>query len=304
MPGAHRVPRAGHPRGRRAQDEGRPGEAGQGASRPLPRRTPPSRSRTDEETGQTDHLGHGRAAPRGHRRPHAARVQRRRHRRPSRRWPTARRSPSRSTRSTTATSSRPVAPASSPSSHQPGAHGPRRAATSSSTRSHGGRDPEGVHPGGRRRASRRRSTSACSAGYPTVDVRAKLVDGQYTTWTPRRWPSRSPARMAFKEAARKAKPVLLEPIMAVEVVTPEDYMGDVDRRPRPAAGAASSGMEERRQQPGHPGAGAPVRDVRLPYRPAFAHPEAARPTRCEFHSLPARSRTPSPESQIIKRVGE
>ena len=51
--------------------------------------------------------------------------------------------------------------------------------------------------------------------------------------------------MAFKEAARKAKPVLLEPIMAVEVVTPEDYMGDVIGDLSSAAAASVEGMEQR-----------------------------------------------------------
>ena len=48
-----------------------------------------------------------------------------------------------------------------------------------------------------------------------------------TTSTPRRWPSKSPARWRSRRRARKANPVLLEPVMAVEVVTPEDFLGDV-----------------------------------------------------------------------------
>ncbi|MGV3760380.1 MAG: elongation factor G [Actinomycetota bacterium] len=65
------------------------------------------------------------------------------------------------------------------------------------------------------------------AGYPTVDVRAILVDGKYHDVDSSEMAFKIAGSMAFKEAARKAKPVLLEPIMAVEVVTPEDYMGDV-----------------------------------------------------------------------------
>ena len=66
------------------------------------------------------------------------------------------------------------------------------------------------------------------AGYPVVDVRGDHRGRLATTrWTPRRWPSRSPASMGFREGARKAEPVLLEPIMKVEVITPEEYMGDV-----------------------------------------------------------------------------
>jgi elongation factor G len=65
------------------------------------------------------------------------------------------------------------------------------------------------------------------AGYPTVDVRAKLVDGQYHDVDSSEMAFKIAGTMAFKKAADIAKPVLLEPIMSVEVVTPEDYMGDV-----------------------------------------------------------------------------
>jgi elongation factor G len=65
------------------------------------------------------------------------------------------------------------------------------------------------------------------AGYPTVDVRATLVDGKYHDVDSSEMAFKIAGSMVFKEAARKAKPVLLEPIMSVEVVTPEDYMGDV-----------------------------------------------------------------------------
>jgi elongation factor G len=65
------------------------------------------------------------------------------------------------------------------------------------------------------------------AGYPTVDVRATLVDGKYHEVDSSEMAFKIAGSMVFKEAARKANPVLLEPIMAVEVVTPEDYMGDV-----------------------------------------------------------------------------
>jgi elongation factor G len=65
------------------------------------------------------------------------------------------------------------------------------------------------------------------AGYPTVDIRATLVDGKYHDVDSSEMAFKIAGSMAFKEAARKARPVLLEPIMAVEVVTPEVYMGDV-----------------------------------------------------------------------------
>ncbi|HEY2331092.1 MAG TPA: elongation factor G, partial [Acidimicrobiales bacterium] len=65
------------------------------------------------------------------------------------------------------------------------------------------------------------------AGYPVVDVRAVLTDGSAHDVDSSEMAFKIAGSMAFKEAARKAQPVLLEPIMAVEVVTPEDYMGDV-----------------------------------------------------------------------------
>ncbi len=65
------------------------------------------------------------------------------------------------------------------------------------------------------------------AGYPVVDVRATLYDGSYHEVDSSEMAFKIAGSMAFKEAAKKARPVLLEPIMSVEVVTPEEYMGDV-----------------------------------------------------------------------------
>ncbi|MFV0259252.1 MAG: elongation factor G [Acidimicrobiales bacterium] len=70
-------------------------------------------------------------------------------------------------------------------------------------------------------------TTGVLAGYPTVDVRVTLLDGKYHDVDSSEMAFKIAGTMAFKQAARQAKPVLLEPIMAVEVVTPEDYMGDV-----------------------------------------------------------------------------
>jgi elongation factor G len=65
------------------------------------------------------------------------------------------------------------------------------------------------------------------AGYPTVDIKARLVDGQYHDVDSSEMAFKIAGQMAFRKAAEAARPVLLEPIMAVEVVTPEEYMGDV-----------------------------------------------------------------------------
>jgi elongation factor G len=65
------------------------------------------------------------------------------------------------------------------------------------------------------------------AGYPLVDIRATLTGGSYHDVDSSEMAFKIAGSMAVKKAARQAKPVLLEPIMAVEVVTPDDYMGDV-----------------------------------------------------------------------------
>ncbi|MDP3559628.1 MAG: elongation factor G [Legionellaceae bacterium] len=65
------------------------------------------------------------------------------------------------------------------------------------------------------------------AGYPVVDVKATLYDGSFHDVDSSEMAFKIAGSQAFKQGALKAKPVLLEPIMSVEVVTPEDYMGDV-----------------------------------------------------------------------------
>ena len=65
------------------------------------------------------------------------------------------------------------------------------------------------------------------AGYPMVDIRVTLTDGKYHDTDSSEIAFKVAGSIAFKEAARRAKPVLLEPIFKVEVVTPEEFMGDV-----------------------------------------------------------------------------
>jgi elongation factor G len=69
--------------------------------------------------------------------------------------------------------------------------------------------------------------SGILAGYPVVDIRVELVDGSYHDVDSSEMAFKVAGSMAFKEAMKRAKPKLLEPVMAVEVVTPEDYLGDV-----------------------------------------------------------------------------
>ena len=65
------------------------------------------------------------------------------------------------------------------------------------------------------------------AGYPVVDVKIELIDGSYHDVDSSERAFKIAGSMAFKEALKRSKPKLLEPIMAVEVVTPDDYLGDV-----------------------------------------------------------------------------
>ena len=70
-------------------------------------------------------------------------------------------------------------------------------------------------------------TSGVLAGFPVVDIKFTLFDGSYHDVDSNENAFRMAASMAFKEGMKKAQPTLLEPMMAVEVETPEDYMGNV-----------------------------------------------------------------------------
>ena len=69
--------------------------------------------------------------------------------------------------------------------------------------------------------------SGVLAGYPVVDIKVELVEGSYHDVDSSEMAFKIAGSMAFKEAMKRAKPKLLEPMMAVEVVTPEEYLGDV-----------------------------------------------------------------------------
>jgi elongation factor G len=69
--------------------------------------------------------------------------------------------------------------------------------------------------------------SGVLAGYPVVDVKVELIDGSYHDVDSSERAFKIAGSMAFKEAMKRAKPKILEPMMAVEVTTPEDYLGDV-----------------------------------------------------------------------------
>ena len=109
------------------------------------------------------------------------------------------------------------------------------------------------------------------AGYPLVGIKATLLDGAYHDVDSSEMAFKIAGSMVLKEAIRKADPVLLEPMMAVEVRTPEDYMGDVigdinSRRGHIQAMEDISGAKVvKRSRPA-------VRDVRVRRRPAVQDP--------------------------------
>jgi elongation factor G len=184
---------------------------------------PSFRVKTDEESGQTIIEGHGRTAPRHPRRPHEARVQGRgQHRcaagclprddhqaRPNRLHPqeavgwfgSVRRVKIR---------------------FEP--NEPGEASSSKQDRRWFG--AEGIHPG--RREGHRQSVmdSGPLAGFPMLDIKATLIDGRYHDVDSSSRLRNRGAR-CFREGSRRHGSKLLEPIMKVEVVTPEDYVGDV-----------------------------------------------------------------------------
>ena len=138
---------------------------------------------------------------------------------------------------------------------------------------HRRRDPAGVHPGGQPGHPRGDGVRACSPASRRSTCGSSSSTARTTTSTPRRWRSRSPARWRSRRRCAPARPVLLEPIMAVEVVTPEDYMGDVIGDLSSRRGKVE-GMEQRGTSQVDQGAGSALRYVRLRYRPALAHPGA------------------------------
>jgi len=100
------------------------------------------------------------------------------------------------------------------------------------------------------------------AGYPMVDIKATLYDGSYHDVDSSEMAFKIAGSMGFKQGAAQAKPVLLEPIMKVEVVTPEDYMGDIVGDLNRRRGRVL-GMEER--------SGAKVIDAEVPLSEMFGY---------------------------------
>ena len=116
------------------------------------------------------------------------------------------------------------------------------------------------------------------AGYPVVDCKVTLYDGSYHDVDSSEIAFKIAGSMAFKEGARKANPVLLEPIMEVEVVTPDDYMGDVNGDLNRRRGMLQ-GLEDCARRQDRSRQGAARGNVRLCDDAALDDRRAARPIR-------------------------
>jgi elongation factor G len=208
--------------GRRAQDQGRPGKDGHRAG-PLAQEDPSFRVRTDEESRPDHHLRHGRAAPGNHRRPHEARVRRRSQRR--------------------------QAAGGLPRDHpQAGEDVEGKFVRQSGGKGQYGHVVLKIEPqepgkgfefvdaikGGVvprefipavKKGVEDTLPNGVLAGYPVVDVKVTLTFGSYHEVDSNENAFKMAASMGFKDGCRKASPVILEPMMAVEVETPEDYAG-------------------------------------------------------------------------------
>ena len=172
-----------------------------------------------------DRVRHGRAPPRGHRRPHEARVQGR-----GRRRPPAGRLPRDRARSA-------VQKVEGKFVRQTGGSGQYGVVYIDLepapgegfdfvNKIKGGSVPSEFIPAVEKGIEEALETGV-KAGYPMVDVRATLTDGKYHDTDSSEIAFKVAGSLALKEAAKRAKPVLLEPVMAVEVVAPQEYLGDV-----------------------------------------------------------------------------
>ena len=131
--------------------------------------------------------------------------------------------------------------------------------------------------------------SGVLAGYPCVDIKITIYDGSYHDVDSNEMAFKIAGSMGFKAGCEKASPVILEPIMAVEVVVPEDYMGDVIGNLNSRRGPHREHGGPVRLQGGHR-QGAPGRDVRL-----LHHPPRHDPGPRQLHHAVLALRRGSPE---------
>jgi translation elongation factor EF-G len=145
-------------------------------------------------------------------------------------------------------------------------------------------------------------TSGVLAGFPVVDVKFTLFDGSYHDVDSNENAFRMAASMAFKDGMRKASPTLLEPMMAVEVETPEELHGQRDGRPVEASRHGSGHGRSAGRRQGDQGRGAAGRDVRL-LDHVRSLTRVARPTRWSSSTTPKRRRTSPKRSSTRSNFG-
>ncbi len=219
-----RLPGAGDSAGDRAEDQGRSGKAGHGDRQAGAGRS--DAQGFDRSGYRADDSGrHGRVAPRNHCRPHAARIRRGRECRQAA-GGVSRDHPPDGANTITRTRSRPAAAASTRACKlrvepNPGSE------FEFVNEVTGGNIPKEFIP-----AIEKGVVEALEhgilAGYPMSDVKVTVFDGAYHDVDSSEMAFKICASICVKEAARKAKPVLLEPVMRVEVVVPDEYMGPVN----------------------------------------------------------------------------
>ena len=151
-------------------------------------------------------------------------------------------------------------------------------------------------------------TRGILAGYPIDDVRIELYDGSYHEVDSSEMAFKIAGSMAFQDAAKKAKPVLMEPIMRVEVVCPKDYLGDVMGNLAARRGRIQSAGEPRRHRD-HLRPRAAQRHVRLRDGPPLAHAgprhllDAFRPLRAGAEQCERRSHRAGSGHEVVKAQG-
>ena len=216
-------PDAGHLGGGRAENQGRPGEDGPRPAAPREGRSFVPRVHRPG-VGPDHHHRHGRAAPRDHRRPHEARVQGRGERRQ------AAGRLSRDHRGKVESEGKFVRQSGGRGQYghvwlklEPNEPGKGNEFVNGIV---GGTVPREFIPAIEKGIKEAVETGVM-AGYPVVDVKVTAFDGSYHDVDSNEMAFKIAGSMGFKDGFRKAKPVLLEPIMKVEVVTPEEYSGDV-----------------------------------------------------------------------------
>ena len=149
--------------------------------------------------------------------------------------------------------------------------------------------------------------SGVLAGYPVVDVKVELIDGSYHDVDSSERAFKIAGSMAFKEAMKRAKPKLLEPVMAVEVVTPEDFLGDVMGNLNSRRGRIEE-MNPMGNATTIKAMRAAVGDVRLRHRRALddagarhVHACSSTATRTFPATSPRTSSTPRPQVRQVRR---